>query len=86
MAKNITFQLNTGGGANVLQEMAMGQVRKSTSAITSRANSLSNIKWSSSTSVAVNVRGLREIGVVATQTKNPEAMSILKKAIDAGRV
>lgn len=86
MARKATFQLDLRGGADVLQNMAMEQVRRSTKAIESRANGLSNVKFASSVSVGINKRGQRAIGIVSANTKNPYAVSLLKKSIDAGRV
>lgn len=96
MAKNVTFQLDLAGGAEVLQNMAAPLIRQSAQAVGSRAQSMAGSISSNaptinvSTEVGVIKRGQRAIGTVSANPVNARqryvAIEALKKSLDAGKV
>lgn len=95
MGRNVTFQLDLKGGAEILQRMAAPIVKKSADAIASRAQSNASSMTSKPptikvfSSVGVNKRGSRAIAVVkggGTQRDVYIATEAIRKAKDAGKL
>ena len=96
MAKNVTFQLDLAGGAEVLQNMAAPLIRQSAIAVANRARGMGSSISSNApvfeVSVATGVikRGQRAIGTVSANPVNDRqryvAIEALKKSMDAGKV
>lgn len=95
MARDVTFQLDPRGGAEVLQQMMMPTIRKSGAAIAARGQSMASgissnpPKVTVSTKVGIIKRGQRAIATVRAEGNNAHANYIghivLAKAKDAGR-
>lgn len=95
MAKDVTFQLDPAGGAEVLQQMMMPTIRQAGEAIAARANSMAQSQSSRppqisvSTKVGIIKRGQRAIATIQATGDNPHANyighSVLAKSKDAGR-
>lgn len=96
MAKEISFQLDTVGGEEIITRMAMPYVKKSAEAIANRANSMAGGMTSDpptfnvSTKFGTIRRGTRAIATISseggTARKNYVAHTVLPKSKDAGRV
>lgn len=95
MGRNVTFQLDLKGGAEILQRMAAPIVKKSADAIASRAQSNASSMTSKPptikvfSSVGVIKRGSRAIAVVkggGTQRDVYIATEAIRKAKDAGKL
>lgn len=95
MSRNVRFQLNLAGGAEILQNMAASAVNQSANAIAGRARS--NAASLSSkppkidvySSVGVIKRGSRAIAVVRADGNSRDvyiATKAISKAKDAGKV
>lgn len=95
MAKDVTFQLDPHGGAEVLQQMMMPTIKKAGEAIAARAQSMAGgvtsnpPKISVSTKVGIIRRGERAIATIVANGNNAHANYIghmvLAKSKDAGR-
>ena len=96
MTKTFTFQLDLHGGADLLQLMAMKQVKKSTEAIAARANGMTTSmssnppKIETNTEVGMIKKGDRAIGTIYANVENKHehfvAAEAILKSIDAGKV
>lgn len=96
MAKDVTFQLDKSGGADILQNMAMPLVRSSAQSISSRANSMAASMTSRpptfkmESSVGIIKRGQRAIATVSSSAIDSRqsyiAYEALRKSKDGGRV
>lgn len=95
MAKDVTFQLDPKGGAEVLQQMMMPTIRRAGEQIASRAESMAGSvstnppKISVSTAVGRIKRGERAIATIRADGLNAHSNYIghmvLVKSKDAGR-
>ncbi len=95
MGRNVTFQLDLKGGAEILQRMAAPIVKKSADAIASRAQSNASSMTSKPptikvfSSVGVIKRGSRAIAIVRADGSSRDvyiAAQSIRKAKDAGKV
>lgn len=96
MAKDVTFQLDTKGGEDILQRMIAPTIEKSAAAIQARAQSMASSMSSHppeitmTTSVGVIRRGVRAIATVRAVGRDAHQAYIGHQAIakskDAGRV
>lgn len=96
MAKDVTFQLDPIGGAEVLQVMMMPTIRQAGAAIAARATSMAQSQSSNPPSISVSndvsviKRGYRAISTIRATGDNAHASYIgymaLVKAKDAGRI
>lgn len=95
MVKDVTFQLDPVGGAEILQNMMMPTIRQAGEAIAARANSMAQSQTSRppeisvSTTVGVIKRGQRAIATIKADAVDPHSLYIgrmaLVKSKDAGR-
>ena len=96
MSKDVSFQLDPQGGADILQKMAAPVVKRSADAIAARAKSMAGSlsseppEISVSTRVGTIKRGVRAIATISAEGKDSHQNYIghlaLSKAKDAGRV
>lgn len=96
MAKEVTFQLDPAGGADILQRMCAPIIKQSADAIAARAQSMASSQSNNPPTIATTVqvgtikRGLRAIGTVSAEGDDAHSKFIghqaLAKARDAGRV
>lgn len=97
MAKDVSFQLDTAAGENVLTQMAMPVVKRSAEAIAARAQAMAGSMSSDPPDIRVTTRfgtirkGTRAIATIAVDGngdahKNYIGTMALMKARDAGRV
>lgn len=96
MSKDVAFSLDTKGGEDILQRMAMPVIEKSAKAILARAQSMaSSISTNPpditmSTTVGTIRRGVRAFATVKAQGSDAHSnyigQQVLVKAKDAGRV
>jgi hypothetical protein len=94
--KDVSFQLDQSGGAEILQNMVMPTIQQSADAISARAGSMASSQSSDpptfevSSRVGVIRRGERAIATIKANSQNPHqdfiAHDVLVKAKDAGRV
>ena len=96
MSKDVTFQLDPGGGRSILESMAAPIVRQSAEAIADRARAMASSISSNPPSVSVSStvgiikRGSRAISTVSAVGSNARQNYVghtaIAKAKDAGRV
>lgn len=96
MSKDVAFSLDTKGGEDILQNMAMSVIEKSAKAITARAQSMASSMTSNppeismSTTVGTIRRGVRAYATIKAQGNDAHSnyigQQVLVKAKDAGRV
>ncbi len=96
MSKDVSFQLDPKGGAEILQKKAAKVVQKSAEAIAARAASMASSIASETPTISVSTkvgtikRGKRAIATVSAVGKNQHENYVghiaLAKAKDAGRV
>jgi hypothetical protein len=96
MAKQVSFQLDTKGGEDILQIMSLPIIKQAGEAIAARARSMASSQSNNpptitlTTSVGTIKRGLRAIATISAEGDDPHSKFIghqaLAKARDAGRV
>jgi hypothetical protein len=96
MVKDVTFQLDPDGGAEILQNMMMPVISQAGQAIGARANSMAQSQSNNppeikvSTTVGVIKRGQRAIATVRVDADDQHALYVGRMAItkskDAGRI
>lgn len=94
--KDVSVQIDLGGGAQILQVMAMKTVEQSANAIAARANSMAAsvssepIEFEVTSNVGVIKNGARAIATVHANTTGAHqgyvARTVLAKSKDGGRV
>lgn len=95
MVKDVTFQLDPAGGAEILQQMMLPTIKQAGESIAARANSMAQSQSSNppeitvSTTVGIIKRGQRAIATLRADANNPHSLYIgrmaLVKSKDAGR-
>lgn len=95
MVKDITFQLDPDGGAEILQNMMMPTIQQAGTAIGARANSMAQSQSSNPPSISVSTkvgiikRGQRAIATLSVDASDAHSLYIgrmaLIKSKDAGR-
>ncbi len=96
MAKEVSFQLDPAGGADILQRMAAPIIQQSGEAVAARARSMASSQSNKppTISLAMSVgtikRGIRAIATISAEGDDAHSKYIghhaLAKARDAGRV